>query len=209
MEVQANPVRVTNLQNETTNDIEVNDNVMLDNMDMDASNVNDDFAAILPRDRSMTRNSSPLQLRMDIEHEREVAVAQAFGMDQMAAALEGIVLEGNEEDRAAAADDADDDGDDDNAVEIEWDQAEEHQDRPPEDVDDLLLQEAAAQRREELEQLIADNGTSIHRYPIIPILLFCRTCWAFTRGAPVHATGRIQSEVWALSRGSRGARSMA
>lgn len=59
MEVQANPVQATNLQNETTNDIEVNDNVMLDNMDMDASNVNDDFAAILPRDRSMTRNSSP------------------------------------------------------------------------------------------------------------------------------------------------------
>jgi hypothetical protein len=207
MEIQAGPVRATNSQNETMQDLEVNGDVMLDNMDAETPNMNDDFAGILPGDRNATQDDFHPQIQTDIEHDRELAVAQAFGMDQMAAALDGIMLEAREGDMGDRGGN-DEDGEDD-AVEIEWDQAEERQDHPAEDADDVLLQEAVAQRRQELEQLIADNGALLHGHYISPILPLCRTRWPFTRGTPIHANGCIQSEVWALSRGPGGARSVA
>jgi len=101
---------------------------------------------------SNEEDNIPPQDQPEGEMDNAGAVAAAFGMEEMAAVLEEIVA-GAEEDRAAPAEVEED---------FEWDQArawEDEQAAAEEDPEDLVMQAVEEEQMEELEGIIADNGT--------------------------------------------------
>ena len=94
----------------------------------------------------------PPQVQPEKRFEGGDVVAAAFGMEEMAAVLEDIVAQA-EEDRAVLAEAEE---------EIKWDQArvwEEEEAAAADNPEDLVIQAVEDERMEELEGFIADNGT--------------------------------------------------
>ena len=113
-----------------------------------------DYEIPPPIDFDMPRDGSPILI--DDGHDRE---ADAFRMELLAAALEDV-----EEDREDAPDEREEE-------QMQWDQAREwerelEEAAALEDEDGgFVLREVERERRLDLEQLMADNGTSIsHHY---------------------------------------------